>query len=66
MTTTIEGGCVVEFTVLGLDGRRLLVRGITDGPIRLHSAVVMAEPVAPPDGTVVVSNPKPTRKRLQP
>lgn len=44
MTTTVEDGTVIEITVLGLDGRRLLIRGITDGPIRLRSAAVIPMP----------------------
>jgi len=44
MTTNVEAGSIVELTVLALDGRRLLVRGILDSPLRFASAVVIFEP----------------------
>lgn len=39
-TFTVEDGCMIEFVILTLDGKRIAVRGVVEGLIRLRSVVL--------------------------
>ena len=57
---TLQPDCIIELTVITLDGKRLIVRGILDSPIRLRSSVVdvQALPTTP-------ESPTPPRRRIE-